>query len=243
MKKIFLITALTALVGLTSCDNDDQDTLSNEDQRIETAVANVKSAVAAPGSVWNITTFIDDGDDVTSEFSGYTFEFLDNDVFIVNTPNGMMLNGTWEVDRDDDDDDEADDDGDDDFYDDIELEIDINGMNPIDLLDDDHEIFSLNDNEIILSDDDSDDDDTRIEVSDLPQAAQDYLTQNHAGVQVCYVEEEDDNDEDYVYEVELVDGTELYFDAAGNLVEQDMDDDPGCDDDNDIDRIVFTRVS
>ncbi|MEN8816632.1 MAG: PepSY-like domain-containing protein [Nonlabens sp.] len=155
----------------------------------------------------------------------------------------MMINGNWEVDRDDDDHDEADDDGDDDFYDDIELDIDINGLNPIDLLDDDHEIFNITDNEIILSDDDSDDNDIRIEVTDLPQAAQDYLTQNHNGVQVCYVEEEEDNDEIYDYEVELVDGTELYFDANGNLVDQDLDDDTGCDDDgNNIDRIVFTRV-
>lgn len=243
MKNLFLITALTAAFTFTSCENENDSALENDTQRVATAIANVKSIANVHGSVWTISSFVDDGRDETALFQGYTFEFLENDMFLVTTPDGMTLNGRWKVERDDDNDDEADDDGDDDFYDDVEFDIVISGNDIISLINDDHEVFAISDNEINLSDDDDDDDNERINVNELPQAAQNYLTQNFAGVQVCYVEVEEDDDEDYKYEVQLINGLELYFNSTGDLVDQEMSDDRGCDDTNDIDRIIFTRVS
>lgn len=158
MKKIFLITAIVSTIFTTSCSEEGEDINTQEEQRIASAVLIVSETAAVSGSTWSISSFIDDGEDITNIFDGYTIEFVEGGTLVVNTPNGVFT-GSWEIDRDEDDDDEADDDGDDDFYDDIEFEIEIAGDDALDELDDDYEVFSVTDNEIVLADDDEDDDD------------------------------------------------------------------------------------
>lgn len=67
-------------------------------------------------------------------------------------------------------------------------------------------------------DDGYDDDDIQIPPSQLPQAILDYISQHYPNVTIVKAEREEDDDEDYAYEVELSNGVELYFDANGNFL-------------------------
>ena len=63
-------------------------------------------------------------------------------------------------------------------------------------------------------------DDQRIDLSDLPQRAQDYVNLNYANLDIVQVERED-SDDGYCYEVELQDEIDLYFDCEGNFLFRD----------------------
>ena len=76
------------------------------------------------------------------------------------------------------------------------------------------------------------------EVEQYPEAIQAYVDANYAGLIIVEVEaEEDDDNPDVAYEVELSDGTELYFDADGNfLFMDDEEEDESLEiDDEDVD--------
>ncbi len=77
------------------------------------------------------------------------------------------------------------------------------------------------------------DDDRYIDPSDLPQNIREFIEENYPSQFITLVEVEDDDDEEYKYEVYLNNGFELYFDEFGNLVDIDTDDDDsGSDDDS-----------
>ncbi|MEO1435241.1 MAG: PepSY-like domain-containing protein [Bacteroidota bacterium] len=82
--------------------------------------------------------------------------------------------------------------------------------------------------EFLWSDDDDESD--NIDYDELPQSVQDYLAQNYPNAEICEIDEEDDADEPYRYEVTLTNGLELYFDANGNFLFAEQDDDNECDD-------------
>lgn len=73
-------------------------------------------------------------------------------------------------------------------------------------------------------DDDNDGTSQNITVTDLPQAAQDYLKTNYANNTVVEAEKETSATGVVSYEVELNDGTEVVFDATGNFVKAEKDD-------------------
>jgi hypothetical protein len=77
-------------------------------------------------------------------------------------------------------------------------------------------------------------DDSGLSFNQLPQPIKDYLAANYPNDPFCKAEMEDDNDEPYLYEVELVSGTELYFTEDFSLFAVEIDDD-GCDSSNDDD--------
>ena len=77
-------------------------------------------------------------------------------------------------------------------------------------------------------------DDSYLTFSQLPQPIQDYVETNYPNDAFCKAEMEEDDDEPYLYEVELQSGTELYFTENFELFAVEVDDD-GCDASNDDD--------
>ena len=119
MKKLFYLTFVFMLsfsLMLTSCSNDDDNENSNNNsQQIAEIESNVQSGA------WRITSFIDSGQDETSDFNGYDFSFnSDGSLVATNGTNSQM--GTWSV-TDDSSNNSSDDDGFDDSDDDIDFNI------------------------------------------------------------------------------------------------------------------------
>jgi hypothetical protein len=77
---------------------------------------------------------------------------------------------------------------------------------------------------------DCDDDD--IDPSSLPSAVQTYLSTNYPNATIHEAERKTECGQE-IYEVELSNGLELYFDLQGNFLG--TDDDFDCDDDDDDD--------
>ena len=112
MTREFFYSALFMLsftLILSSCSSDDDDNSpSNNIQQI----AQIENDVAS--GTWQITNFIDSGQDETSDFTGYNFTFNTNGTLLA-TDGSNTLNGTWSITNDDSDDDSDDDDNDIDF--------------------------------------------------------------------------------------------------------------------------------
>ena len=82
--------------------------------------------------------------------------------------------------------------------------------------------------------DDSDDEDVNLNFDELPVEIQNYITTNHPDDPFCEAEMENDDDDPYLYEVELQSGLELYFRADFTLYASEQDDSPcNSDDSND----------
>jgi hypothetical protein len=77
-------------------------------------------------------------------------------------------------------------------------------------------------------------DDDSLSFEQLPQPIQDYVAANYPNDAFCKAEMEEDNDEPYLYEVELQSGTELYFTSNFDLFAVETDDD-GCNSSSDDD--------
>jgi hypothetical protein len=72
--------------------------------------------------------------------------------------------------------------------------------------------------------------DAKVKVGDLPQAILDYVKENYDGLSIAKSEEEDNGN----FEIKLSNGLELIFNAAGNFLGVDDDDENGNFDDSDI---------
>jgi hypothetical protein len=83
----------TATFTLTSCDDNDNNDVS------QTVIAeNLKSGT------WRVTSYMDSGDNETSHFDGFNFDF--EDAGIVTATNGNVIYpGTWNISDEDNDDD------------------------------------------------------------------------------------------------------------------------------------------
>ncbi len=83
------------------------------------------------------------------------------------------------------------------------------------------------------------DDDINLSFEELPIEIQNYLTTNYPNDAFCKAELEDDNDDPYMYEVELNSGLEIYFRADFSVYATEQDDEPcngsNYDDDDDND--------
>lgn len=75
--------------------------------------------------------------------------------------------------------------------------------------------------EEIIEDEMDEDEEDEEEVTEWPAAIDDYITQNYPDAMIEKVELEDDGS----YEVELDNGVEVYFDADGNFLEEEIEDD------------------
>lgn len=107
-----VITGLIVLLSMSlmssTCSNDDDGVNNNN-----TDVSQLED-VAETGS-WRISSYIDSGEDETSDFTGYTFVFNPNGN-LTATKGEIEVNGTWSITDDsnssDDDDSSSDDDTD-----------------------------------------------------------------------------------------------------------------------------------
>jgi len=70
------------------------------------------------------------------------------------------------------------------------------------------------------------DDDINLSFEELPIEIQNYLTTNYPNDAFCKAELEDDNDDPYMYEVELNSGLEIYFRADFSIYATEQDDEP-----------------
>ena len=106
MKKTLLnyscLIATIAIIGMSwSCTKENasvpppqQSSPSSDEPALragEVAAANV-----APGN-YTVFKFIDTGDDITSDYNGYTFKFRADGVLIATTRTGTKFNGTWKL--------------------------------------------------------------------------------------------------------------------------------------------------
>lgn len=136
--KVLQISIITLFV-LTSCDSDDDTNSSNPTST--DAIADV-----AETGTWRITSFIDSGEDETSDFNGYNFTF-NADGSLVATNGSNTLNGTWSVTNDSSSDDSS---SSDDY--DFNIFFPVPDDNDFEDLNDDWDIDSVSSTEIALID-------------------------------------------------------------------------------------------
>lgn len=97
MKKVFLIPALFCLFMLnvaSMCSSDDDSSSTNPTPVINTATQ----------GTWRVTSYIDSGNNETSDFTGYNFTFASGNV-LTATNGTNTYTGSWSVTSDDSNDD------------------------------------------------------------------------------------------------------------------------------------------
>lgn len=127
-----LIVMISFSLMSFTCSNDD-DEINNNSQQI----AEIENT--AQSGTWQITNFVDSGQNETSDFTGYTFSF-NTDGTLVATNGVNTLNGTWSIT--------------DDSSDDIDFNIffPVPESNNFEDLNDDWDIVSISSNKIELID-------------------------------------------------------------------------------------------
>lgn len=86
-------------------------------------------------------------------------------------------------------------------------------------------LFALMDKDESIS---SETDDIILPASQIPDSVVSFINNEYPGLNICFVEMEDDNDEAYKYEVVLANGTEVYFDVNWNHLFTVLDNDYVC---------------
>lgn len=89
-KKAVLITVI--VVGCLSCGSDD------EGESILLPIS--PSDITASNPDWSIVSFIDGGQDKTSDFSNYSFEIFSNGDFLINLNGTNDSFGGWSISSD-----------------------------------------------------------------------------------------------------------------------------------------------
>jgi len=133
MNKLFKPFAFLILVGFFVSCQDDSSPNQEEIKRIQEEMNS---------GLWKITSFIDSGEDETSHFSGYIFEFTPAGV-INATKTGTSYSGVWSI---------SDEDSSDDSPEDLHFNIFFNLTNDFEDLNDDWEIVSHSGTKIELID-------------------------------------------------------------------------------------------
>jgi hypothetical protein len=123
------ISSLNKLITEAEDDCDEDDHYKGPDE--------LELAEILTQGAWIITYFFEDGDDKTSDYENFTFNFSSNGTFTAS--NGpIVYGGEWEIDLDDDE---------------IELELDFdNDDSPLDELDEDWILIDFNGERIRLKD-------------------------------------------------------------------------------------------
>jgi hypothetical protein len=131
MKKLAIIYLLIVLLPACSLLDD-----SNSQNETTVSSANELSELFTNSSSVRIISFIEDGRDKTNQFSPYRFSF-NTDGSIVATLDGITINGTYRVFRDDGR---------------LELEMNFPSSSPLSELDDDWYFISRNSNTLTFED-------------------------------------------------------------------------------------------
>ncbi len=110
-KNILKIGILAATLFITACTSDSNTDEASNLAQLQADVEELSET--AQSGTWTITNFVEDGEDETSDFSGYEFTFNPDGTLVAD--NGTTtVTGTWSITIDDDSDDDSDDDGSDD---------------------------------------------------------------------------------------------------------------------------------
>lgn len=128
--KTFLIICLFVLVPAISCSEDDDNSVTNQ--------SNIENKVQK--GTWQISKFIDSGDDETENFEGYSFTFNSNNI-LVATNGTNTYNGAWSI---------TDDNSNDDSSDDLDFNISFTSPPDFEELSEDWDIISITSNKIEL---------------------------------------------------------------------------------------------
>lgn len=135
MKNIFYILSLILISGISvSCSTDDDSTNVTSEQR--------QISEFMQGNSFIISSFIDSGENETSEFTCYTFEFFADGIVTATSPNNTY-SGNWGITQSNTDDDSS---NDLDFY------LNFNLTNDFEDLNDDWDIVSYNSTTLELID-------------------------------------------------------------------------------------------
>ena len=143
MNKLYIsVFFLISIIAIQSCATDDDSSSNTTDVQIMEA-----QSITSTGT-WMITNFNDSGQDETSDFNGYTFDFA-NDGVLTATNGTNTLTGTWSItDDSNSDDDSSDDDDDIDFN----IFFSVSQSSDFEDLNDDWDIISITENRIELRD-------------------------------------------------------------------------------------------
>ena len=133
-----------SLLSFSSCGTDDSND-SSENSEIEVSTVNT---IATASGTWRVSSYIDDGENETSDYNGYNFTFGDNGV-LTATNGTETLVGTWSVTQDND---SSDDDGSSSNDVDFNIFFNVSDDNDFDDLSDDWDIVSVDANMIVLID-------------------------------------------------------------------------------------------
>jgi len=92
------LVAFAAIIGMSSCTKENASapapqTQTNNLNEDVLQSGEVSSAVVVPG-IYSILKFIDTGNDITTDYTGYTFDFQTGGT-LVATKNGVTYTGTW----------------------------------------------------------------------------------------------------------------------------------------------------
>lgn len=134
----FLSIILIILVSFTSCSSDDDS--SNNPNNV---VQNVRNVVQS--GTWRITSFVDSGQNETSDFSGYDFTFMSNGTLTASNGSNSM-NGTWSVTNSSSSSSSSDDDVD------FNIFFNVSQEDPFEDLNDDWDVVSYSSNQLSLID-------------------------------------------------------------------------------------------
>ena len=140
MKKINLLLAGVAVMGMMACSDDDSSSTNNNNGNL----ADVRNTVQS--GTWRITSFVEEANDETNHFTGYNFTFDDNGT--LTAENGSnTYNGTWSVTNDSSSDD-------DDSSNSSDIDFNISFPSPVNFTDlnDDWDILERTDTKIRLID-------------------------------------------------------------------------------------------
>ena len=92
VRKIFYVALVAAFV--MGCSSDDSDDNNNNSNSNAAEIAAIETQAEA--GTWRVASYIDDGQDETSDFNGYNFTFESNGS--VSFSNGTVTyTGTWSV--------------------------------------------------------------------------------------------------------------------------------------------------
>ena len=93
-----LIFALTAMMAIVSCSKSSDVKLPplTDENALDNSLKAGENTVMQPlFGLYRVAKFIDTGDDETSQFNGYTFEFQADGDLIATTNTGAVHNGSW----------------------------------------------------------------------------------------------------------------------------------------------------
>ncbi len=138
LKTTTLFSICAILLTLSACTKNQasQPANPNTNDFVSDLIVQDEATLRQPSpGTYMIARFIDTGDDETSQFNGYTFEFKSNGVLIATTNTGQKFTGSWQLNSTE-----------------TMMEISISGNAALnDLDDDDWKVRQITNNRIILS--------------------------------------------------------------------------------------------